>query len=105
MRAAWTSWWSSADEARAWRSRSAIRFACSSSCSRRRSFSRCSRSISRAWRSAAARAVSSRGDRFVRSGFITQSVRNYSERYKYEISANIPQGLNCYPERSARRHA
>ena len=27
---------------------------------------------------------------------ITQSVRNYSERYKYEISANIPQGLNCY---------
>ena len=32
----------------------------------------------------------------MRSGFITQSVRNYSERYKYEISANIPQGLNCY---------
>ena len=34
----------------------------------------------------------------MRSGFITQSVRNYSERYKYEISANIPQGLNCYLE-------
>ena len=32
----------------------------------------------------------------MRSGFITQSVRNYSERYKYEISATIPQGLNCY---------
>ena len=35
----------------------------------------------------------------MRSGFITQSVRNYSERYKYEISANIPQGLNCYARR------
>ena len=39
----------------------------------------------------------------MRSGFITQSVRNYSERYKYEISANIPQGLNCYgPDTYAR---
>ena len=47
----------------------------------------------------AARAVSSRGDRFVRSDFIIQSVRNYSERCKYEISANIPQGLNCYEHR------
>ena len=37
----------------------------------------------------------------MRSGFITQSVRNYSERYKYKISANIPQGLNCYLQADA----
>jgi hypothetical protein len=33
----------------------------------------------------------------VRSDFISQSVRNHYTKYKYKISANVQQALNCYP--------
>ena len=94
MRAAWTSWWSSADEARAGvRDRQSaspvVELFAQAVVLALQSFNLARLAIS------GARAVSSRGDRFVRSGFITQSVRNYSERYKYE-SVPHSTGLNCY---------
>jgi hypothetical protein len=68
--------------------RSAIRFACSSSCLRRRSFSCRSRSSSCASRSRVSRAGSSRRARF-RLRAIDESVRNRYKKYKYKIVPSV----------------